>query len=346
MNLLACDLGGTKIIIGIYTFQDSIKKLYQNSYKSNEWDDFYLLIENFYSTLPKEIIKPEFGCIGVAGHVNNGEVKVTNLGWILNENKLRDLLNLKKLTLINDFSVMIYGIPFIKESQYIPIQFTKTKVNSNSNSKLIALIGAGTGLGIARGLITNKKIYALPSEGGHREFSPRSDQEWEFCKWIKKDLGINRVSIERVVSGNGLKDIARWRLNKTDARNHPLNVTVNDTQLNKSWDLAESVTHYAKNGDEIMTEVLELWLSAYGSAVGDLALQELCTSGLWIAGGIAAKISDSIKSMTFINALREKGRFSVFIESIPINLLIDQQFGLFSSACKAHLISESSKNII
>ena len=92
-----------------------------------------------------------------------------------------------------------------------------------------------------------------------------------------------------------------------------------------------------------MTEVLELWLSAYGSAVGDIALQDLCTSGLWIGGGIAAKILDSFKSMTFINSLRNKGRFSDFIATIPIKILIDPEFGLFSSACKAHLLSKTLK---
>ena len=344
MNLLACDLGGTKTVIGIYTFDKGLKLLYKKLYKSQEWSDFDLIINDFLINIPEDINRPDYGCIGVAGHISAGKAKITNIGWILNKDNLKQSFNLKEVILINDFSVLIYGIDFIKESQYLTIQSSNQK--SDPDNKYIAIIGAGTGLGIARGLITQQKIFTLPSEGGHREYSPRSKEEWELCQWIRKELGVNRISIERVVSGKGLATIARWRLNKTDAISHPITQILRNSHIDKEIDLGELVTDYAKKGDQIMTEVLELWLSAYGSAIGDLALQELCTSGLWIAGGVAAKIPESIKSMTFINALHNKGRFTDVVKNIPINLVIDHEFGLFSSACKAHLISKSSENIL
>ena len=343
MYVLACDLGGTKTLFGIYSYSKLIKKVYQKSYKSKEWDDFNDVFKDFFKSLPKNINRPVHCCIAAAGRIDNDEIKVTNLPCVLNKNHLQESFAFNHLSLINDFSVLIFGIPFIKNNQYVQIQSPSNI--SKDTSKFISLIGAGTGLGVARGLINKDQILSFPSEGGHREFSPRTQDEWEFCKWLKEDLQINRVSIERVVSGRGLGDIARWKLKKLGLSNHPINLSKNHSTKFSNNDLAQIVSEFANNGDPIMTEVLELWISAYGSAAGDIALQELCKSGLWIAGGIAAKNLQSMKSIIFLNSLRRKGRFSEFVKSIPVNIIIDPEFGLFSAACKAYLTSEPSKKI-
>ena len=85
-----------------------------------------------------------------------------------------------------------------------------------------AIVGAGTGLGIARGIISGKTIKVLASEGGHVEYSPKSKLEWELKIWLKNYLKVERISCERIISGTGLSRIAEWRLSKPDAQNHPL----------------------------------------------------------------------------------------------------------------------------
>ena len=90
-----------------------------------------------------------------------------------------------------------------------------------------------------------------------------------------------------------------------------------------------------------MQRALELWLSAYGCAAGDLALQELCTGGLWIGGGTAAKQLAGLQSPHFLDAIRQKGRFETFINALEIKAVIDPQAGLFSSACRARMLAES-----
>jgi len=87
---------------------------------------------------------------------------------------------------------------------------------------LHAIVGAGTGLGIARGIISGGKVKVLASEGGHVEYSPKSRSEWELKIWLKNHLKVERISCERIISGTGLSRIAEWRLSKSDAKNHPL----------------------------------------------------------------------------------------------------------------------------
>ncbi len=343
MNLLAGDIGGTKTILAIYSNDKFPKKLFKKYYISSEWKSFYSIVEDFINQIPNHISPPEYGCIGAAGPIQNYNVKITNLGWSIETKKLSLLSKINNIELINDFSVLIYGIPFFKKGQYEVIQ-GKLNSESKNNQEIVAIIGAGTGLGMSRGLITPKSISVFPSEGGHREFAPRTENEWNLVKWLKKKLGIQRVSTERIVSGTGLGTIARWKLDDPVNKDHPLQVflkkNVNDDS--NSRDLPSLVWERAHNGDKLMSEALRVWLNAYGSAAGDLALHELCSSGLWIAGGTAIKNLDGINSKEFLDEFSNKGRFKSYLKDIPLIVLKDPEATLFSSACKANLNAKSN----
>lgn len=340
MNLLAADIGGTKTILGIFRWDGSLKTLFKKKYISRDWDSFDLIISDFIKSLPIGIELPSYGCLAVAGRVLNDYCKITNLKWELKSQDICQSTGLKLIELINDFSVLVYGINHLQESQYEIIQGDINKKECDTNG-LIAIIGAGTGLGVARGLISDNSIKILPSEGGHKEFAPRSNKEWELLNWLKQDLHLERLSLERIVSGTGLGHIARWLLMQPESISHPLRVIAEN--FNKDdpplLDMASIASEFAKNGDKLMKEALEIWLNAYGSAAGDFALQELCYKGLWIGGGSSGKNIPGLKSATFLQAFTEKGRFKSFLEKIPVFAFKDPEIGLFSAGCRAYLLS-------
>tara|TARA_Y100001968_G_scaffold269529_1_gene260378 strand:- start:9535 stop:10581 length:1047 start_codon:yes stop_codon:yes gene_type:complete len=341
MNLLAGDIGGTKTLLGIYSFNKDLNIRYKKKYASKDWVTFNEILNDFLENLPDEIEPPHFGCIGVAGKVSGNCCDTTNLDWQLNGEELRKLANLETLELINDFSVLIYGLRNFNQNQYSIVQ--KIPLTKNHLKKgVVAIIGAGTGLGISRGLFNSKSIEVLPSEGGHREFSPRTNLEWELANWLKNDLGLKRLSLERIVSGNGLGHIARWKLMQPDGVLHPLRKIAEELNQDKysENEMPEIASNAAKNGDQLMIEALDIWLSAYGSAAGDLALQELCHAGLWIAGGTASKHLEGIQSISFLKSFSNKGRFKSFLEQIPIMALTDPEAGLFSAGCRASLLAQ------
>ena len=343
MNLLAGDLGGTKTILAVYSNESYPKKLFNKYYISSDWKSFNSIFEDFIKQLPYHLSLPEYACIGVAGPIKDQKVKITNLGWNIDAKELSLLSKINNIELINDFSVLIYGIPFFKKNQYKVIQGS-LKADANNNQELIAIIGAGTGLGMSRGVITSTSISVFPSEGGHREFSPRTGEEWELARWIKNKLNIQRISIERIVSGTGLGLIARWKLDNPNELSHPLQNILRkiDTDNSNLVDLPALVWEKANSKDKLMSEALQLWLNAYGSAAGDLALQELCSSGLWIGGGTAVKNLNGINSSNFLDAFSNKGRFQSYLKEIPLVILKDPEATLFSSACRAHLIAKSN----
>ena len=49
MNFLACDLGGTKVLLGIFerVINDDSPKLLFKKYISSDWDSFELILEDF-----------------------------------------------------------------------------------------------------------------------------------------------------------------------------------------------------------------------------------------------------------------------------------------------------------
>ena len=127
---------------------------------------------------------------------------------------------------------------------------------------------------------------------------------------------------------------------QNDASNHHLNPIAKTWQKSgfKTPDLPALVSAAASDGDPLMKDALNLWLSAYGSVAGDLALQELCKGGLWIGGGTATKHLQGISSKPFLKAMKRKGRFEQFLEELPVMALIDEEASLFSAACRARLL--------
>jgi len=87
-----------------------------------------------------------------------------------------------------------------------------------------------------------------------------------------------------------------------------------------------------------MIEVERIWLGAYASLLGDVALQELCFGGLWISGGTASKHFKNFKSDLFMKQFFDKGRLKDILKTIPMKVILDEEFGLFSAACRANML--------
>ena len=344
ISLLAGDMGGTKTLLGLFSWDGlQLRKLHQHRYSSAQWAEMEPMLEHFLDNRPANVAPPSHSCIAVAGPVHGETAQITNLCLSLNQKQLLEACGGEQLELVNDFAVLIYGLQHLSNDQQVVLQQGGSSIPADGP---LAILGAGTGLGIARGVPTPGGLMAMPSEGGHQEFSPRTAAEWELALWLKADLQIDRLSVERIVSGTGLGHVADWRLQLDDARDHPLRAQAHAWRHQSADaadrpDLPALASQAAADGDPLMQEALQLWLSAYGSIAGDLAIQELCTGGLWIGGGTAAKQLAGLRSWTFLEALLNKGRFRPLLEQLPVRAVIDPGVGLFSAACRARMLAES-----
>ena len=68
MNFLACDLGGTKVLLGIFEKDinnNSPKLIFKKKYISSEWDSFDLILEDFLKNECESITYPSTACFAV-----------------------------------------------------------------------------------------------------------------------------------------------------------------------------------------------------------------------------------------------------------------------------------------
>jgi glucokinase len=339
-TLLAGDIGGTKTLLALYglAMDGTPELLCAQRFPSAEWHDLAPMVQAFLAANPQpgpRDSRPTAACLAVAGPVQGGQARLTNLPWRLDAAALAQATGIAAVELVNDFAVLIYGLPHLAAGQQAEI-----RGGHPDPAEPLLVLGAGTGLGVAWGVPTPAGLQAVPSEGAHGEFAPRNEAEWALKQWLAADLGLERVSIERVVSGTGLGHLARWLLDQHDPRGqHPLAIQRRAWERGEAEaDLPAAVARAAAGGDPLAREALDLWLGAYGSVTGDLALAGLSRGGVWLAGGTAGKLLQQLRSPRFVEAFLAKGRLRAALEPMPIRAVIDPSIGQFSAACRARML--------
>jgi len=169
-TFLAGDLGGTKTLLSIYgQSEEGLQPLFSQRFTSGEWPSLEAMLKRFLAEVPSALPKPQTSCIAVAGPVHDGGAKLTNLPWELSEHSLCEATGLARLGLVNDFAVLIHGLPHFSAKQQVLLQAGRSNSSEDAPSQgPVAILGAGTGLGMARGLPAQRGWLAVASEGGHR----------------------------------------------------------------------------------------------------------------------------------------------------------------------------------
>lgn len=346
--LLAGDIGGTKTILRLTEAQSgggvtnvNVKPLYEKRYASGEFPDLAPIVQKFLQEAAQEVDhtpQPELACFAIAGPVVNNTSKVTNLGWDLAADRLGQDLAIPKVSLINDFAAVGYGILALDAADLHPLQAGKPQPHAP-----IAVLGAGTGLGEGF-LIHDGQTYQVYScEGGHTDFAPRSELEFQLSRYLLDRHNIQRISVERVVSGQGIVSIYQFlRDRQYAAESSEIAQIVRQWEQEtgrseKTVDPAAAISQAAlEKRDRLSQQTLQMFVEAYGAEAGNLALKLLPYGGLYVAGGIAAKILPLMQEGTFLQAFIEKGRMRNLMEQIPVSIVLNPQVGLLGAALAAY----------
>lgn len=189
-----------------------------------------------------------------------------------------------------------------------------------------AVISPGTGLGEAGMFWDGLRHHPFASEGGHADFGPRSEVEFEMMQFLKRDFG--RVSYERLLSGPGLFNIYRF-LRETGRGTEEQWLTAELTES----DPAPIISAAAVSGRSSLCEqALAIFLEILGAEAGNLALKMMATGGVWLGGGIVAKLADTLlQSDAFMSGFTSKGKLSHVVEKIPVRVILNDQAALLGS---------------
>ncbi len=337
--LLAGDIGGTKTILRLVEVSDSqeLHTLDEERYHSGDFLDLVPMVQQFLAKAKTPT--PEKACFAIAGPVVNNTAKLTNLVWFLDTQRLEQELGIPNISLINDFAAVGYGVLGLTEEDKCTLQVGKPNPNTP-----IAIIGAGTGLGQGFLIKQGGQYQIFPSEGGHSDFAPRTELEFQLLKYLLDKHDIQRVSVERVVSGQGIVAIYQFLRDRKMATESP-----EIAQIVRSWEQQagqeKSVDPGAAIGtaalhksDRLSEQTMQIFLEAYGAEAGNLAIKLLPYGGLYIAGGIAPKILSLIQNGSFLLNFSQKGRMRSILEDIPVHVVLNQDVGLIGAAlCAARL---------
>lgn len=356
--LLAGDIGGTKTILRLVQSETTSElgklptqtTLYEERYLSQDYPDLAPIVKQFLEQVRNHIgFFPaiEKACFGIAGPVVNNTSELTNLSWSLSGTRLQQTLEIPTILLINDFAAIGYGVLGLGESDLHTLQDVP-----RSGQAPIAVIGAGTGLGEGFLIpLPDGRYQVYSSEGSHADFPPRTALEFRLLTYIRSIYNINRVSVERVVSGLGITAIYQFLRSQegmleTPALKKVYEIWERELSLPESVatvDLAAEISQasLARN-DDLCEQTMRLFVEAYGAEAGNLALKLLPYGGLYVAGGIAPKILPLIQDGHFLKAFHDKGRMSPLMYKIPVYVVLNSKVGLIGASLAAALYSTGS----
>jgi glucokinase len=332
--VLAGDIGGTKTILRLVELSETggLKTLYEESFRSGDFPDLVPIIQKFLTRANSTT--PEKACFAIAGPVVGNTAKLTNLSWFLDTDRLTKELGILSISLINDFAAVGYGIFGLTKQDLLTLQIGKYQPAAP-----MAVIGAGTGLGQGFLIKQENRHQVFPSEGGHADFAPRNELEFQLLKYLLDKHNIERVSVERVVSGLGITSIYQFLRDRKTATESPEIAQAVRTWEQEAQKAEKTVDPGAfigsaalQKSDRLSEQTMQLFIAAYGAEAGNLALKLLPYAGLYIAGGIAPKILPLMQNGSFLTNFIQKGRIGSILKEIPIHIILNQQVGLIGAA--------------
>lgn len=312
--ILVADIGGTHARFGLSWGKDAETKIYniseQKVYRCAEYRSLTDVIREYLSEVNEPNI--QYACIAVAGPVDGDRIKLTNLSWDFSKTTLKQTFGFERLEVVNDFAALAYSAKHLKNQDLMLI-----KEGRANPEGVKAIVGPGTGLGVAALVPMGERWIPLPGEGGHSAFAPINEKEAAILALARRRQP--HVSTETFLSGNGLRYL--YQIIATLHGEH-----VADYQ-------AKDISFHAINGsDDVCYEALSLFCGMLGNFCGDVALMYGSTGGLYLGGGILPRFKTFLMDSDFSSRFSHKGVMSDFVQEMPVYLMTHPQPALVGAA--------------
>ncbi|WP_129676857.1 glucokinase [Candidatus Chloroploca sp. Khr17] len=323
--ILAGDIGGTKTICALFSVEEGPHApLVEVTFPSGRYASLEAIVRAFLADHPGTI---QAACFGVAGPVVDGRATITNLSWVVEEERLKEELGHIPVTLINDLKAIAQAVPYLEAGDVATLN-----PGELVDKGAIGVIAPGTGLGEAFLTWDNGRYRAHPSEGGHSSFAPTTPTEADLLKYLLEEH--RHVSYERVCSGMGIPNIYAYFRDRVFRQETPSVAS----QLASADDPTPIIVSGALNPTgpcPVCAATLDCFLGILGSEAGNLALKVLATGGIYLGGGIPPRLLPQLRGERFLNAMRNKGRFRKLMERIPVHVILNSKTALYGAAAYA-----------
>ena len=272
-------------------------------------------LDGVRATLGANYRAPHSAALAVATAVSGDIVDFTNSAWSFSQQTLLSAFSLDTLVVLNDFEALALALPHLTPSQL------RAHGDLPSGVGTLAVIGPGTGLGVAGVLATAQgHAIAIPGEGGHATLAAANDYEAELLAIVRRDF--EHVSAERLLSGIGLPVLhgaVRQTMTAAAGAAQPL--------LDAQQIIADGLL-----GDAVCRRTLDVFCALLGSFAGNVALTLGARGGVYIGGGIVPRLGEVFFSSDFRARFEDKGRLRPYLQAIPTAVITDTLVALTGAA--------------
>jgi glucokinase len=248
--------------------------------------------------------RPRAAALAVATAVAGDRVSLTNSGWAFSCAATQAALGLDELAVLNDFEALALSLPHLQPQQVQRVG----PVRQGQDGAAMAVIGPGTGLGVAGIMHAGDRWVALPGEGGHSSLSAADDYEAALMAAVRREHA--HVSAERLLSGIGLPVL------------HQAVATVAG-QVAPVLTAEQIVERGLAGSDALCVQALDSFCALLGSFAGNVALMLGARGGVFIGGGIVPRLGERFGTSRFRERFEAKGRFADYLAAIPTAVITD-----------------------
>lgn len=266
--------------------------------------DDYPNIDDAISVYLKEIgVKVTHAAVAVAGPVAGDWFEMTNNPWKFSQQDVSRKIGLESFHLYNDFEAIAMAIPHITDDHLVKIGGGEKKPQ-----RTMGVVGPGTGLGVASLFWDGAQYRPNPCEGGHITMPAKTQREFDIFRTLKYKY--THVSAERVCSGKGMTNVYN-AIRILDGRDDIL-ADLDPALIGKQG---------LDGSCPVCVETLDKMMGFLGTIASNLAVSIGAFGGIYIAGGIPAKLGDTFINSRFRTQFEDKGRMSDYLKDIPTFLI-------------------------
>ncbi len=329
VSLIAADLRDEKTVVGLYTAEN--RKVFlkiEKTYDTKEFSSFSDIVNQFISENSLDNISKI--AVAVPGPVIGGKSAPARLPWKLDADEIKNNTKIEDVFLINDLEASAYGLEHVAEENFVKIHDSGNFAPGNA-----VLLAPGDGLGEAALFWDGSFLRPFATEGGHCEFSPRTNDEVEFYSFLQKIYGI--VSWESVLSKGGLFNVYRF-LRDVKRQVQPEWLT----QEIEAGNFTEAIIRGAiDKRDRICTMTIETFLVFLAREANSLVLKMKATGGLFLSGEIPVMLEQFLNNSKFYKNFIIGDKMENILKDIPIYLVKDEKtiingaavYAAFSKKC-------------
>ena len=254
---------------------------------------------------------PGRAALAVATAVGGDRVRFTNSPWGFSCEALRAALGVRELQVLNDFEALALALPRLRAHQI------RAHGTAPQAQGMLAVIGPGTGLGVAAVVQTPLGWQALAGEGGHATLAATDDFEAALLQHVRGRHA--HVSAERLLSGIGLPVLHEA-------------VSAVRGETAQPLEAPQIVERAVAGTDAACAHTIEAFCALLGSFAGNVALTYGARGGVYIGGGIVPRLGELFFASRFRERFEAKGRFQPYLQAIPTAVITDTQSALTGAA--------------